>query len=317
MSAVQLATTTFTTPSKACLEAIVENFSGKEFTLDDLLVNEDVIKFMSLAPKGKKVAKKKSTPKERATSDYECHQCDARVWEKGYGGQCSRKKIDGECMCQMHLNAVAKEGKWWLGVMTEPRPEELVHPNGKAHEWKITVDGEEVVKEKKSPKKSSKASGEKKNPGRPKGSTTKKKKECEKDKQIAALKAKIAAEEAAKEDDGAGVGLIEGTVVEEKETVVEEKETVVEEKETVVEEKETVVEEKETVVEEKETVVEESEDDEDDLETIVFEGVEYMMNPEDGSVMNPDDYSMIGIWNAEEENINFEDDGEDVHNSKK
>ena len=42
-----------------------------------------------------------------------------------------------------------------------------------------------------------------------------------------------------------------------------------------------------------------------------------MMNPEDGCVMNPDDYSMVGIWNVDEEKIDFEADGEDVHNSKK
>ena len=176
MSALAIAAETFTPLTDQCLRTIVEKFSGQDFTLEDLKNDEDLIKFMA-PPKGKKKSKVKVTPTERATSDYECHQCDARVWEKGYGGQCSRKKVDGECMCRMHLNHVAKEGKWWLGVVTEPRPEELEqHPSGRPHAWKITVEGEEIVKE-KSPKKSPpKASGEKKKPGRPKGSKNKKKK---------------------------------------------------------------------------------------------------------------------------------------------
>jgi len=60
-----------------------------------------------------------------------------------------------------------------------------------------------------------------------------------------------------------------------------------------------------------------SSDDENDLEAIVFEGVEYMMNPSDGSIMDPDDFTVIGVWNAEGGDIDFEGDGEEVNNSKK
>ena len=295
MSALAIAAETFTPLTDQCLRTIVEKFSGQEFTIEDLKNDEDLIKFMA-PQKGKKKSKaKKASPTERATSDYECHQCDARVWEKGYGGQCSRKKVDGECMCQMHLNHLAKEGKWWLGLMTEPRPEILEHPSGRPHAWKITTEGEEVVKEKKSPKKSSpKASGEKKKPGRPKGSKNKnKEKGGSKDDEIAALNAQLA-EVSAKKDDGAGTGIKEEEVVAPVEEPVEESV-------------------EEPVVEEKD----ETSDNDDDFEKIVFEGVEYMMNPEDGCVMNPDDFGMIGVWNAEEEKIDFEGDGEDVHNSKK
>ena len=66
------------------------------------------------------------------------------------------------------------------------RPEELERPRHwkpgyhLAPAWKITAEGEEVVKEKKSPKKTSpKATGEKKKPGRPKGSKNKNKKKKE------------------------------------------------------------------------------------------------------------------------------------------
>ena len=185
MSALPIAAETFTQLTDQMGEVslnLEEKLSALVQALEDFKKLQGQIKSMSSTPKvvkpKPKSKAKKSTPTERATSDYECHQCDARVWEKGYGGQCSRKKIDGECMCQMHLNHVAKEGKWWLGVVTESRPEELIHPSARPHTWKITAEGEEVVKEKKSPKKSSpKASGEKKKPGRPKGSKNKKKKE--------------------------------------------------------------------------------------------------------------------------------------------
>jgi len=247
--------------------------------------------------KGKKKATaKKSTPTERATSDYDCNKCDARVWGKGFGGQCNSKKFDGECMCKMHLGKVAEFGSLWLGVVTEPRPEEPIHPNPRLglHKWKITADGEEIVPEKVVKKKPSpKASGEKKNAGRSKGSL--KKKANSKDDEIAELMAQLAI--AKKGDSGAGTGLKNEKVEEQAEEEQAEEEQVVEEEE--------------------EGEQAESSDDENDFEAIVYEGVDYMMNPSDGCVMDPEDFAMIGVWNAEGENIDFEGDGEEVHNSKK
>ena len=315
MSAIQLATTTFTTPSKACLEAIVENFSGKDFTLDDLLANEDVIKFMSSATKGKKPKAKKVTPTERATSDYECHQCDARVWEKGFGGQCSRKKVDGECMCQMHLNHVAKEGKWWLGVMTEPRPEQPEHPSGRPHAWKITTEGEEIVKEKKSPKKSSpKASGEKKKPGRPKGSKNKKKSvDEEKNAEIAALKAQIAAAQ----------GGVKEEVVEEKilpkkvsknDSAIEKAKEAKKQRKSKLEE---MVDEEDVASEATQAYDSDVLFDEDGNMDIVYEGVKYKLD-RDGDVIDPEDFSCVGTWDADEQIITFNgEDEEAAHEAKK
>jgi len=273
---------------------IVAKFSGQEFTIEDLKGDEDLIKFMVPQKGKKKATTKKSTPTERATSDYECNLCDARVWEKGFGGQCSKKKIDGECMCKGHLAKVAEFGPWWLGVVTQPRPPtEELHYHGKAtgHKWQITADGGEIVPEKVVKKKPSpKASGEKKNAGRSKGSL--KKKANSKDDEIAELMAQLAI--AKKGDSGAGTGL--------KNKKVEEQ----------VEEEQVEEEEEEEGGEQAE-----SSDDENDFEAIVFEGVEYMMNPSDCFVMDPEDFAWIGVWNAEEENIDFEGDGEEVHNSKK
>ena len=314
----------------------MENFSGKEFTLDDLLENEDVIKFMSSAPKGKKVMKKKSSPKERATSEYECHQCDARVWEKGYGGQCSRKKVDGECMCQMHLNAVAKEGGWWLGVVTEPRPEELNHPNGKAHAWKITAEGEEVVKEKKSPKKSSpKTSGEKKKPGRPKGTKNKNKSksaDAEKDAEIAALQAKLASlgigqevttkkitvdESELEHLNGWEAAQVRKAAAEGNAEVMAKIMESAKHKLIKLDEKQ-----EEQVPDNASEATQaykagEGDYDDDGNKDITYEGVKYKVD-RDGDVINPDDYSCIGSFDEDTGVISFHgEDEEEKHEAKK
>ena len=315
MSALAIAAETFTPLTDQCLRTIVEKFSGQDFTLEDLKNDEDLIKFMA-PPKGKKKSKaKKVTPTERATSDYECHQCDARVWEKGYGGQCSRKKVDGECMCQMHLNHVAKEGKWWLGLVTEPRPEELEHPSGRPHAWKITTEGEEIVKEKKSPKKSSpKASGEKKKPGRPKGSKNKKKSaDEEKDAEIAALKAQIAAAQ----------GGVKEEVVEEKilpkkvsknDSAIEKAKEAKEQRKAKLEE---MVEEEDVASEATQAYEDGDGFDEDGNKDIVYEGVKYKLD-RDGDVIDPEDFSCVGTWDADEQIITFNgEDEEAAHEAKK
>ena len=60
-----------------------------------------------------------------------------------------------------------------------------------------------------------------------------------------------------------------------------------------------------------------SDGEEIDFKKIVFEGVKYLMDPGDGDVFDPDDYSMVGIWNADEKKIDFEEDCEDTHKSKR
>tara|TARA_Y100000389_G_scaffold132009_1_gene129390 strand:+ start:58 stop:687 length:630 start_codon:yes stop_codon:yes gene_type:complete len=209
----------------------------------------------------------------------------------------------------MHLNAVAKEGKWWLGVMTEPRPEVLEHPNGKAHEWKITVDGEEVVKEKKSPKKSSpKASGEKKKPGRPKGSKNKgksKSADAEKDEEIAALQEKLAS-----------LGL-EQKVTTKKITV--DKSALIESKDQLMELDEKQEEQVPDNISEATQAykVGEGEYDDDGNKDIIYEGVKYKMD-RDGDVINPDDYSCIGSFDEDTGVITFNgEDEEEIHEARK
>tara|TARA_B100001109_G_C18826903_1_gene457499 strand:+ start:327 stop:1409 length:1083 start_codon:yes stop_codon:yes gene_type:complete len=94
-------------------------------TFDD---EESFINFISeqkpkdfKAPRKQRASKKSS--EDRAATEYNCQLCDARVWNSGLGGQCSRKKIDGEWCCTIHFKEAAKnDGKLRNGLITEERP---------------------------------------------------------------------------------------------------------------------------------------------------------------------------------------------------
>ena len=58
------------------------------------------------------------------------------------------------------------------------------------------------------------------------------------------------------------------------------------------------------------------EEDEDGFVKIVYEGVEYLMDKDDKSVIVPDDYTIIGIWDSESATVEFKDDGEDIHKAR-
>ena len=79
------------------------------------------------APRKPRASKISSS--DRSEADYDCQLCDARVWnadpdtKKGLGGQCSRKKIDGECVCVIHVKEAGKHGGLLRnGLVTGPRP---------------------------------------------------------------------------------------------------------------------------------------------------------------------------------------------------
>jgi hypothetical protein len=48
-----------------------------------------------------------------------CHEkrCQARVWNNGYGAQCSRKKTNGSSFCMTH--ASLKQPRWCKGCFIE------------------------------------------------------------------------------------------------------------------------------------------------------------------------------------------------------
>lgn len=129
--------------------------------IDQILAHEDLAEFF----KTKKSSKKKSTPPpEERRGQYDGHRCDARIWKEkprsgglGYDNiQCSSKKIDGcNGLCKKHFKLQQANGLW-TGLITEPRPEEPVHPTAGPKMWCTDTDGNEVVKEKKKKKSSPK-----------------------------------------------------------------------------------------------------------------------------------------------------------------
>ena len=297
--------------SEKVFEYLVENFSGAEFTLEDLQKDEDLQLLMS-PPKASK-AKKSSgrgakTSEERAREGYDPDRCDARVWLNGFGGQCTHKKDGDDCMCTHHLPSgkwgsglCDEDGNWWLGLVTGSRPENPLRPggSGKPKAWKMTEEGEVVekpVKEKK-PK-----------------MTDEEKKEKELEKEALKEQKKQEREEKKKEKEL------------EKEEKKKEKELEKEEKK-----KEPATEKEEEVPsveseEEMSEMVENNSDTEDmsggeeesDYLEITFEGVEYQQDKGNGEILDPDDFSEMGVWNAETKSIDWTDeDAEEQHNVKK
>jgi len=164
--------------SHAFFEHFVEHYQNTEFTMDDLKGDQKFQQCL-LPDKPKKVAKKavkkvvkkvaktspkKSSPKispEDRQGLHDSAKCQCRIWKGGLDSvQCSRNKKVGD-FCNDHIKKGAAEGTWWLGIITEPRPEAPV--GGKdmtVHFWtgqpqtpKEKKSPKETPKEKKSPKK--------------------------------------------------------------------------------------------------------------------------------------------------------------------
>ena len=287
--------------SEKIFEYLVENFSGAEFTLEDLQKDEDLQLLMS-PPKASK-AKKSSgrgakTSEERAREGYEPDRCDARVWLNGFGGQCTHKKDEDSCMCQHHSSEgkwgsglCDEDGNWWLGLVTGSRPENPVRPggSGKPKAWKMTEDGEAVEK----PKKQKMTDEEKEQKDLEK---EEKKKERE-------LKKKEKEEER-----------------ELKKKEKEEKKEQKEKKKEDIEELKKSLEEEELQEDTSGNTTEDmsgGEEEESEYLSITFEGVEYQQNKETGEILNPDDFTEMGVWNSETQSIDWAEDAEEQHKCKK
>jgi hypothetical protein len=106
-------------------------------------------------------------------------KCLARLWDKGeYGNtRCSKSKIN-DCLCMKHYNcSLRMGGKWWLGLITEERPENPEHPISGVHKWSKDINGNGyIIEENKNEKIEDKKiiQKEKRKRGRPKGSKNKK-----------------------------------------------------------------------------------------------------------------------------------------------
>ena len=309
MSAIKLANSIYSNiqTQEDYLEELVKKFSGKSFTINDL---QNEVNLSKKSPPETKNIPQKTEPlpalepdreKLRDPYHYDPSLCEARVWsDMGY--QCDHKKASGECMCKLHLKADKKmKGGWWLGRITEPRPENPVHPKTGKAVWKseLPEKPEETVVAKKNT--NVKLSPIKNKPGIKKKSSPKKKEASKKHlDEIAKLQAILekAKKEAEEEDEG------------------DDEDIEVEEADVEKAEEEDDDEEVEKAEEDVEKVEEDDFDDEGN-KNITFEGVSYKVDS-DGDVLNPEDYSVVGTWDEDMRELIFTDDEErDAHQGRK
>ena len=145
------------------LEHFVENYQNKSFTLE-VLKNDKVLHTPLKKEKPKTVKKEKKGKKsvksptksleERQVCGIIEDKCQCRIWKGGLDNiQCSGKKIDGTDFCGRHKDL---SNEWWLGLITEPRPEEPVGPNTSKnpnrHYWNDQEKPTKTSKTKKSQK---------------------------------------------------------------------------------------------------------------------------------------------------------------------
>lgn len=135
-----------------------------EEKMREIMVDENLKKFL------KKEKNKKKSSCDRA-GEYYPDKCQARIWREGYDNiQCEHDKVDG-CFCTRHSKKVKEHGSWWLGLITENKPENPIHYNGTKHSWRSEVKDEQN----KDPQNSDEEKPKRKR-GRPKGSKNKVKK---------------------------------------------------------------------------------------------------------------------------------------------
>jgi hypothetical protein len=156
-------------------KVVVENILGeivdkavavtekKEKVVKEKVVKEKVVKEKVEKKVKNKVEKKVEKKVKKNSPSYEDRQlegvdpdkCQCRIWKNGMDNiQCSGKKKEGD-FCGRHYEA-ATSGEWWMGLITETRPEEPMGPpnakNGPSrHYW----TGQEKPEKKKKNTKSS------------------------------------------------------------------------------------------------------------------------------------------------------------------
>ena len=117
------------------LKHIVKKYCRSDVSIDDLK-KDQVIKSMTTTSVPNTVVKstKKtvdaSSKAKKALSPTNPDKCQCRVWNHGYGGQCSFKKTSDTEFCKRH--SVKNPD---CGLITEPRPETVTSGDGKVLTW--------------------------------------------------------------------------------------------------------------------------------------------------------------------------------------
>ena len=270
--------------SKDFLTKLVEKDFLTEDAVSEILDDTGLTKYLLNGKQKKRSPKKpKVSEEERSNAEYNPEKCPCRIWcpVGGFGlpnVQCSRNLPDGKSMCKMHSGKVDEGGNWWLGLVTEEPPAEPVFQPGKkkAHWW--TEEAKDEADEKK---KSSKKAAKKKVDS-DEGEEEPKKKAKKKVKKVE--KVDSDEEEEPKKKAKKKVKKVEKVDSDEEEEPKKKAKKKVKKK----------VEKVDSDEEEEEDKVEEKEEEDDDGNTpFIFEGVKYVRT-EDGDIVNPDNYDLMG-----------------------
>ena len=247
--------------SKDFLTKLVEKDFLTEDAVSEILDDTGLTKYLLNGKQKKRSPKKpKVSEEERSNAEYNPEKCPCRIWcpVGGFGlpnVQCSRNLPDGKSMCKMHSGKVDEGGNWWLGLVTEEPPAEPVfQPGKKKAHWWTEEAKDEADEKKKSSKKAAK-----KKVDSDEGEEEPKKKAKKKEKKM------------------------------EKVDSDEEEEPKKKAKKKVKKKMEKV----DSDEEEEEDKVEEKEEDDDGNTPFIFEGVKYVRT-EDGDIVNPDNYDLMG-----------------------
>jgi len=95
---------------------------------------------------------------KRQQSAIDHSKCLCRIWNKERldNIQCSSRAVDGD-FCKSHSKKITEYGSWWLGMITEPRPDKAMGPPTKSDDERWHHKWYDQVKQKsQKPKKSEK-----------------------------------------------------------------------------------------------------------------------------------------------------------------
>ena len=274
--------------SKDFLTKLVEKDFLTEDAVSEILDDAGLTKYLLNGKQKKRSPKKpKVSEEDRSNAEYNPEKCPCRIWCP-LGGiglpnvQCSRNLPDGKSMCKMHSGKVDEDDNWWLGLVTEGPPAEPVFQPGKkkAHWWTEGAKNEADEK-KKSSKKAAKKKADSDEGEEPKKKAKKKvKKKVE--------KVDSDEEEEPKKKAKKKVKKVEKVDSDEEDEVEEEPKKKVKKVKKKVEKVDSDEEEEDPKKEE-----EEEEADDDGNTSFIFEGVKYVRT-EDGDIVNPDNYDLMG-----------------------
>jgi hypothetical protein len=300
-------------------------------------------------PVKKSRAEKDKNSSERSTGDFNPEKCAARVWNHGFGAQCSRKCLEQGKLCKAHQktkDAIPEGDDLKHGYFDQERPLFMLTAGdniekGGAIAW---ADLKEEMKAQKVSEKKAKTSEKKKKKSspkkaakvepafpRPKGRGPKGKKwdydsgewttteqviKQDVDQEVAAavkdIVQEVAENQVADEEICVAASMDGKNLLEEDSSPDEGVGTGLVEAAA---EKDLEVEDDE--VADQEVAEQEEKKEEDDDETIEFEGVKYIFDDDSRELYTVDDMELIGTWDGQTIDWEDQEEGPKMHEASK